>query len=518
VADDKDKLASANTSEGGIAGKHDKPDPFVVLLGPSTGKEFNTARLPLVPVACFRVDDIRFAFNSSFIAAETDEKNDVRSELKLLAELLVELPGSPLSVFGHADPVGEDEPNKALSGRRARIIYALIVSNKEPELALKMWKEVAAEEKWGKSQRQNMETTTGLPPATSDSDLMKAYMKALSPPELQVAKTDFLAQGADPKGKGDFQGCSEFNPVLIFSEKKNKELEGLKDKTPRNDANAPNRRVIVLLFPKDSKVEPSKWPCPSATANTKDCRAQFHKDGNKRRNTREPERDRTFETAKTDPLQGTFACSFYDQLLTSSPCEKALSIVKIRLFDAQARALPFAPCLITLNGKTTADRASGPPPSPLGTFPGSPAGSSSTPKGATKEDGFIKIRVLDFPATVNVKWSRPKDGEGSGAPLPKVDDPDDFEFEMDVTVTIPDDQSDAASNLRLKNLGYDVKPPKPIVGLADPIRAFQNDYKARFADIVVDGTLNAPTAKAARTVHDACDPVLKLGSQVTLTR
>jgi hypothetical protein len=63
-----------------------------------------------------------------------------------------------------------------------------------------------------------------------------------------------------------------------------------------------------------------------------------------------------------------------------------------------------------------------------------------------------------------------------------------------------------------------VNPPKPIVGLADPIRAFQNDYKTRFADIVVDGTLNAPTAKAVRTVHDACDPVLKSGSQVTLTR
>ena len=362
-----------------------------------------------------------------------------------------------------------------------------------------------------------METTTGLPHGTSDKELMKAYLKALSPPDLQVGKTDFLAQGVDPKGKGDFQGCSSFNPVLVFSEKKNKELEGFKDKTLRNDANAPNRRVIVLLFPKDSKVKPSKWPCPSATAGIGDCLVQFHKDGDKRRKTREPERDRTFETAKTDPLQGTFACSFYDQLLTSSPCEKALSILKIRLFDAQARALPFAPCLVTMNGKTAADRATGPPPSPLGKFPGSPPGSNSTPNGATKEDGYIKIRVQDFPATVKVRWSRPKDGEGSGAPLPSVDDPDDFEFEMDVTVYIPDDQSEAASKLRLKNLGY-VNPPSPIVGLEDPIRAFQTDYKAKFADIVVDGTLNPPTAKAVRTVHDACDPVLKSGSQVPLTR
>jgi hypothetical protein len=515
---DTGKPQSSNASDGGVTGKHDAADPFEVLAGPSTGSEFNTARLPLAPVACFRVDDIRFAFNSSFIAAETDEKNDIRSELKLLAELLRELPGSPLSVFGHADPVGDDNPNKLLSGRRARIIYALIISNKEPDLALKMWQEVASEEKWGASQRQNMETTTGLPHGTSDRDLMKAYMKALSPPDLQVGRADFLAQGADPKGKGDFQGCSEFNPVLIFSEKKNKDLESLKDKTPRNDANAPNRRVIVLLFPKDSKVEFSKWPCPRATEGVKECRDRFHADGDKRRSRREPDRDRTFEDANVDLTKGTFACGFYDQLLISSPCEKAQSIVKIRLFDAQARALPFAPCLVTVNGKTTADRATGAPPSPLGNYPGASPGSDSTPKNATKEDGFIKFRVGDFPATVNVKWSRPKDGEGSGAPLPRVDDPDDFEFDMDVTINIPEDDSEEASNLRLKNLGYEVKPPKPIVGPDDPIRAFQDDYRSRFPDIVVDGTLNAPTTKAIRTVHDSCDPVLKSGSRVTLTR
>jgi tetratricopeptide (TPR) repeat protein len=32
----------------------------------------------------------------------------------------------PLSIFGHADPVGDDDYNKKLSGRRAAAIYALI--------------------------------------------------------------------------------------------------------------------------------------------------------------------------------------------------------------------------------------------------------------------------------------------------------------------------------------------------------------------------------------------------------
>src|SRR5215471_14550916 len=145
---DDDKGTVHGTTEGGIAGKHGPAAPFQFLVAPATGDEFNLARLPLAPVACFRVDDIRFAFNSSFIATESDEKNDIRSELKLLVELLKELPESPLPVLGHADPVGDDNYNKQLSGRRARINYALIISNKEPDLALKMWQEVAKEEHW----------------------------------------------------------------------------------------------------------------------------------------------------------------------------------------------------------------------------------------------------------------------------------------------------------------------------------------------------------------------------------
>jgi len=31
-------------------------------------------------------------------------------------------PACPLSVFGHADPVGSDDYNKALSGRRAMAV------------------------------------------------------------------------------------------------------------------------------------------------------------------------------------------------------------------------------------------------------------------------------------------------------------------------------------------------------------------------------------------------------------
>jgi len=68
-----------------------------------------------------------------------------------------------------------------------------------------------------------MRAATGLADGTSDSVLFKAYLQKLCPQELQLSRTDFLAQGADSGGKGDYQGCSAFNPVLIFS--KDREAE-----------------------------------------------------------------------------------------------------------------------------------------------------------------------------------------------------------------------------------------------------------------------------------------------------
>ena len=510
MADDNGTIHG--TSDGGVAGKHPEADPFEFLVGPTTGDEFNTTQLRLVPVACFRVDDVRFDFDSSFVTADpADEKKDIRAELKLLVELLKDHPQSPLSVFGHADPVGSDDYNKLLSGRRATVIYALLISTTDPDAAVKLWKTVAATENWGAPQRTTMQSFTGLPAGTADNDLFKAYMQKLAPPELKVSKQDFLAQGADPNGKGDYQGCSEFNPVLIFSQKKNTELSKSSNSVLRNDANAPNRRVLVLLFQKGSKVDPANWPCPRATEGVAGCKKRFWSDGEARRSNRLPDKDRKFDDTKD-----TFACRFYHRLLTNSPCETPLSTVKIRLFDPQARPLPFAPCLLTESGKKPqAMRASGAPPSPAGITPASTPGS---PASNDKEDGVITFRVQSFPATVNVKWSRAKVTEVAGAALPNPDDPDDFEYELNVTITIPDDDSEGASKSRLKNLGYDTSPPKPIPGLGDAITAFQRDYKTKFPDIVVDGTLNSPTTSALKTSHDSTDPVVKAGGNIAMQR
>lgn len=328
MADGKEGSIHA-ASDGGVSGKHPEPEPFEFLVGPTTTDQYNTARLRLIPVACWRVDDIRFAFDSSFVSADPspDNPNDIRAELAHLAELVKEHPGAPLSVFGHADPVGSDDYNKKLSGRRAMVIYGLLVAHGDTALGVQLWQQVATTEHWGKDQRQVMEQLTGSSSATPLNSLIQSYIQQLCPPELKLARKDFLAQGADPNGKGDYQGCSEFNPVLLFSKEDQDKYDQARqrhgpDDQPtiqaQNAANAPNRRVLVLLFRKGSKVDPNKWPCPSASDGVAGCKLRFWKadpDGEKRRTTHLSGEARKFENTKD-----TFACRFYQRITDKSPC------------------------------------------------------------------------------------------------------------------------------------------------------------------------------------------------------
>lgn len=308
------------SSLGGVSGQHPDSDSIQLYPAPSTSDEFNKARLNLIPVACWRVHDIRFAFDSSFVAPE------IATELQDLRNLVQDYPGCPLSIFGHADPVGSDDYNKALSGRRATAIYALLLCNSDPSTAVSLWQKISNTENWGDDQQQAMQSTTGLPDGTPNASLFQAYMQKLCPQDLALSKQDFLAQGSDSGGKGDYQGCSEFNPSFIFSDEMNSEFNQDQDKTERNAANAPNRRVVVLLFRKGSKVTPAKWPCPRATDGTAGCRKRFWSDGEARRSNRLPDQARKYEDT-----HDTFACRFYDRLLSGSPCEKANELWVVRI-------------------------------------------------------------------------------------------------------------------------------------------------------------------------------------------
>src|SRR5687768_6497074 len=53
--------------EGGYAASHKQEDPFPILVAPSLGKEKNTIRQELITIACWKIDDVRFYFDSSFV-------------------------------------------------------------------------------------------------------------------------------------------------------------------------------------------------------------------------------------------------------------------------------------------------------------------------------------------------------------------------------------------------------------------------------------------------------------------
>jgi len=143
---------------------------------------------------------------------------------------------------------------------------------------------------------------------------------------FKLQKADFLARGADPGGKGDFQGCGEFNPAMVFSDKEHKEFSKAQNHPARNVANAVNRRVLAFLFRAGTIVEPKLWPCPRATEPTTDCRKRLWSDGEDRRGKRLPDERREFK--KTED---TFACRFYHGITIGSPCEATIKLLVVRL-------------------------------------------------------------------------------------------------------------------------------------------------------------------------------------------
>jgi hypothetical protein len=512
-------------SAGGVAARHPRREGDVALIAPTNGEEWNTIKAGLVAVACWRVDDLRFEFDSSIVGPQ------IAKEMKHLAHLVKAHPGCPLSVFGHADPVGGDDYNKVLSGRRAIAIYAMLTRND------KLWEELYSQpvgnDKWGTKAAQVMltglgfdtvgtsgateadtlravkdfQTNQGVSPSgqldqATRKRLFLAYMDQMCGPDLKLKKQDFLARGDDPGGKGDYQGCSEFNPLLLFSKAESQQFEQEKDQSLRNAANAPNRRVVILLFRKGTRVTPAKWPCPRAKEGLAGCRKRFWSDGEKRRANQEQRR-------QYQQTHDTFACRFYDRLVTGSPCERILAAFRIRLFDRLAKPIPGAPFVVILEG-------------------------NESPLDYADENGDIVLHDIKVPSTCTVRWSRPKtlreippgpkpdlsefqaslraDGLSDEEIKQMQDAPplvEGFEFELDVFIDLEEaTESQAAKEpgsispadqKRLHNLGYSVEEE-----WEDNLRAFQRDCEA------TTGSPPADVIAELRKRHQQCDPPLRL--------
>jgi Putative peptidoglycan binding domain len=432
----KDQVADVHVvSGGGMASAHPPRTALPVLVGPATDQEKNTIRDGLQPIACWRMDDIRFEFDSSFVRPEAKE------ELIHLGTLVETYKGAPLSLFGHADPVGNDDYNKQLSGRRAKATYGVLTRN--TDLWEELYKEPFVGDNWKEKSIQMMLTALGhyggpingvLTKETRDAVkefqagpkgqaaglkvdgdpgkstrpvLYLAYMDHICVNKNGIPfrldpKKDFLAHGADAKNfKGDFQACSEFNPVLLFSEEDEKRFKNPANKKERDAANAPNRRVVAFLFQPGTEVTPEEWPCPkvvkgpSDQAGIKVCQSRFWSDHEKRRNTHLPGEKR--EYLKT---RDTFACRFYDRLARRSPCEAGFKEWILRIL----KGLSVGP--IQKSG------AKPPPPKPLSDHEplsnepfvviGS-GGPAPEIHGTTDVNGFLRFKVHDDVAKMLLK-------------------------------------------------------------------------------------------------------------------
>ncbi len=325
--------ASPQITGGGISASHPRRDPnSTAFVAPSTQGEANTFRMDLTPVACWSVQDARFAFDSSLVTIDTAE--EVRALAELLKEHTDRRLGKPLiSIFGHADPVGDDHYNKILSNRRARAVYGLLIHNTD------IWQQLYNNSEgiydvWGDQALNYIRQQLGLSSddQTPTAQLFGDYMNKITGDFKADPSKDFLgaASGGTPGGKADVQGCSEFNPLRLLPQSEESATAGSEAAKVRNRDNAENRRVISLLFPPGTRLTPSKWPCPTAQEDETGCIKRFWSNGNQRRAIGPVER-------KYELTHDTFACRFYQRLADGSPCDAVpVFYYGIRLHDDQS--------------------------------------------------------------------------------------------------------------------------------------------------------------------------------------
>jgi outer membrane protein OmpA-like peptidoglycan-associated protein len=473
---------------GMVLGTHPERPQLPVAVAPTDGdgKGLNTIRAPLVTIACWKLPDHFFAFDSSVIAP--DAKNGFAQFIQLRRQLADAKTGAapPLSIFGHADPVGDDAYNTVLSSRRAAAVYGLLVRDLDLWDFLFTNRQICLGDDWGQRSLQVMlgavPDAAGAPYYDGPADgvmsvgwsdavhrfqedhqpdsitgtaldakhrkpIFAAYMDVVCvDPDgapYTLAKTeDFLARGKGQNARGDVQGCGEFNPALIFAKG-----ETFASKEERNQANRPNRRVVVYLFRPGTEIDPSDtkkgWPCPAfkqdAGSAMAACTARFWKDGADRRTRQEDER-REFRHK-----EDTFACRFYHGFAARSVCEGILQLWQIRLAtrgaDHKLQPLANVKCVATLGAEADA----------------------ALIRTASDDDGRVHLPVLDDKTTMTLRIDNlgvagaPADPAASGDPEAESGESQFLPLVLDAgaLVDLPAfANDDLAVKQRLHNLGF----------------------------------------------------------------
>lgn len=404
-------------TEDGIAAVHPRVAPLPMFVAPTTADQYNTLRLRLAPIACWSVGDARFEFGSSFIRPEVAD--DVRSLATLIDSLKNKLGGRPLaSIFGHADPVGQQTFNKSLSGRRAAAVYALLTRRDD------IWEDIFSntgkftspleDDQWGSSVIEIILVDLGYTNATQQTEeavekfqgehglvvdgdagpltrekLFRAYMekhcRTKDGSVFQLNANDFLARGEDPSGKGDYQGCSEFNPLVIFSQKDASIFSRAEMKGERDAANQPNRRVLVYLFHPTAYSPPALWPCPRAKEDITGCQKRLWSDADQRL-------ANACEQREYQDSNDTFACRFYHRLAERSPCEQnSIKGFAVYLLDPRRERLPGAEWRVS-------------------------SGKHVLAEGTASEEALAIVSLVEVPEIVKLEWRGA--GHPEAAPFP----------------------------------------------------------------------------------------------------
>jgi outer membrane protein OmpA-like peptidoglycan-associated protein len=412
---------------------------------------FNTLRTPLAPRATWLLDDIRFALDSSFIYPEAAE------DFALIAALRHDHPGAPLALFAHADRSGEEDYNKKLSGRRAVAVYAVLT--RKVELWEQLYSTPFGNDRWGDAELDAMiAAVEGAEPTTAGAGspssaqrkaaramLFRDYMDVLcrdlgGTPFTLDETSDFLGAGIDSRGKADYQGCGELNPVVILASSELRALSGPDSKVALAEAHAPNRRVTGVFFAPGSRVDPAKWPCPRALDGNAGCHKRMWSDGQTRL--------QPGATRRTHEVDGdTFSCRFYDRLAREPITRRAtLDHLRIRLVDSEGKPKAGEPYVFVVAGA----RASG----------------------TSDRNGFVDLRV---PSTT-----------GAGT-LEMQGQSVRIEIEPLPVVT-----SVSGVQVRLRNLGFYFGPVDGVTSevTREAIRSFQHEMGRRGIPLVANGNPN----------------------------
>jgi hypothetical protein len=496
-----------SASGGALIGLYPPAEPTQLLAAPSTSSELNTAHLRLIPIACFRLEDMLFQFDSSFVLPEVQAEMAAFSDLRKTDPRVM---GAPLTVFGHADPsyLGNFDPgnsntagtgddyNKNLSGRRAIAIYAALV--RDPAYWNFLYNTPLGGDSWGATEIQIMLDTLGQSGSSSfagssqgssssaqsaqaqdianDSgqrqQLFLQYMNFLCGDVKLDKSADFLARGAGTDLKGDVQGCSRFNPVMLFSSEDEASFQQAWDnqdqptlRGERDPRNSINRRVMILVFRKGSQVLPTKWPCPSYKGGVTDCKKRFWSNGQDRRSTHISGAERKFELT-----HDTFACRFYQRLLHGSPCEHKVIQFEIRLYTPLGLFIPSAPFRLTV-------------------------GTMQPRTGVADEEGVLRAGDVEVPNQCLIEWGYPPD--------PGTDPQLIFSRQMFLDSDSQEQHDEAVQ--KLHNLGY----PDDDDFLSN-VSSFQRDYGALASPpLDISGQLDDRTLQLLRDVYRSSDDDLR---------